>query len=88
MKVIGGSGTSELGHDIMNKIKATIFNIQKFSIHDGPGIRTLIFLKGCPLSCVWCSNPESQSEGKELIYIEERQWVALKRMENCFLPSM
>ncbi|MEA4922496.1 MAG: glycyl-radical enzyme activating protein [Eubacteriaceae bacterium] len=39
---------------------ATIFNIQKFSIHDGPGIRTTIFFKGCPLKCLWCANPESQ----------------------------
>lgn len=38
-----------------------IFNIQKFSIHDGPGIRTTVFFKGCPLKCPWCSNPESQS---------------------------
>jgi pyruvate formate lyase activating enzyme len=37
-----------------------IFNIQRFSIHDGPGIRTTVFLKGCPLRCPWCSNPESQ----------------------------
>ena len=35
-----------------------VFNIQKFSIHDGPGIRTMVFLKGCPLRCQWCSNPE------------------------------
>ncbi|WP_427814865.1 glycyl-radical enzyme activating protein (plasmid) [Enterococcus sp. 22-H-5-01] len=40
---------------------ACIFNIQKFSIHDGPGIRTVVFFKGCPLKCYWCSNPESQS---------------------------
>jgi len=40
--------------------KAFIFNIQKFSIHDGQGIRTVIFLKGCPLRCLWCANPESQ----------------------------
>ena len=40
-------------------IKGVIFNIQKFSIHDGPGIRTTVFLKGCPLQCKWCSNPES-----------------------------
>ena len=40
--------------------KALIFNMQKFSIHDGPGIRTTIFFKGCPLKCLWCSNPESQ----------------------------
>lgn len=42
-------------------MKATIFNIQKFSLHDGPGIRTVVFFKGCPLRCRWCSNPESQS---------------------------
>ena len=39
----------------------TIFDIKRFSMHDGPGIRTTVFLKGCPLSCVWCHNPESQS---------------------------
>lgn len=43
-----------------------IFNTQKFSIHDGSGIRTLIFMKGCPLRCVWCSNPESQSMEPEI----------------------
>lgn len=38
-----------------------IFNIQRFSIHDGPGIRTIVFFKGCPMRCAWCCNPESQS---------------------------
>jgi pyruvate formate lyase activating enzyme len=38
---------------------ATVFNIQRFSLHDGPGIRTTVFLKGCPLTCLWCHNPES-----------------------------
>ncbi len=38
----------------------TVFNIQSYSLHDGPGIRTIVFLKGCPLRCIWCSNPESQ----------------------------
>lgn len=42
-----------------------IFNVQKFSIHDGPGIRTTIFFKGCPLHCPWCHNPESQSFAAE-----------------------
>ena len=37
-----------------------IFNIQKFSVNDGPGIRTTVFIKGCPLRCRWCANPESQ----------------------------
>lgn len=42
-------------------VRGRIFNIQRFSIHDGPGIRTIVFLKGCPLRCRWCCNPESQS---------------------------
>ena len=42
-------------------VKGRIFNIQRFSVHDGPGIRTIVFLKGCPLRCRWCCNPESQS---------------------------
>lgn len=42
-------------------VQGIVFNIQKFSVHDGVGIRTLVFLKGCPLRCRWCSNPESQN---------------------------
>lgn len=45
-----------------------VFNIQRYSLHDGPGIRTLVFLKGCPLRCGWCSNPESQGVDPELAY--------------------
>lgn len=45
--------------DFMN-VKGRIFDIQRFSVHDGPGIRTIVFLKGCPLRCRWCCNPESQ----------------------------
>ena len=47
--------------------KGLIFNIQKFSVHDGPGIRTTVFLKGCPLRCLWCSNPESQDFSPSLM---------------------
>ena len=46
--------------DILS-VKGRIFDIQKFSVHDGPGIRTIVFLKGCYLRCRWCCNPESQS---------------------------
>jgi pyruvate formate lyase activating enzyme len=44
-----------------------IFDIQRYAVHDGPGIRTLVFMKGCPLRCAWCCNPESQQAGPELI---------------------
>ncbi len=44
----------------MSDVTGRIFNIQRFSIHDGPGIRTIVFFKGCPLRCAWCCNPESQ----------------------------
>lgn len=49
-----------------------VFNIQKYSVQDGPGIRTTVFLKGCPLCCEWCHNPESQSARSEVIFIESR----------------
>ena len=49
-----------------------IFNIQKYSIHDGDGIRTTVFFKGCPLSCAWCHNPESQCYPNEFMYYIER----------------
>jgi len=49
-----------------------IFDIQRFSTHDGPGIRTVVFFKGCPLSCAWCKNPESQSFTPELLYTRSR----------------
>lgn len=52
--------------------KGCIFNIQRFSIHDGPGIRTTVFFKGCPLRCWWCSNPESQVAVPELLYSESK----------------
>ncbi len=57
-------------HIRKNKIrnfKGCVFNIQKFSIHDGPGIRTTVFMKGCPLRCWWCSNPESIHPKPEII---------------------
>jgi len=49
-------------------VKGTIYSIQRYSVHDGPGIRTIIFLKGCPLRCKWCSNPEGLCPEKDLIY--------------------
>ena len=53
-------------------MKALIFDIQKFSLNDGPGIRTVIFFKGCSLRCKWCSNPESQSTRTEILWNKEK----------------
>lgn len=53
-------------------IEGRIFDIQKYSIHDGPGIRTIVFLKGCPLRCKWCCNPESQSREIQTMHMGDR----------------
>lgn len=49
-------------------MKTLILNIQKFSLNDGPGIRTIVFFKGCPLRCKWCANPESQSSRMQILW--------------------
>jgi len=54
-----------------NAITGSVFNIERYSVHDGPGIRTLVFLKGCPLSCLWCCNPESQKAIPEVLLFPE-----------------
>jgi pyruvate formate lyase activating enzyme len=58
----------EEGGKILGEVYGCITNIQKYSVHDGPGIRDLIFMKGCPLKCIWCSNPETQSLNHQLAY--------------------
>ncbi|MDR3254204.1 MAG: glycyl-radical enzyme activating protein [Synergistaceae bacterium] len=51
---------------------AIVFNVQRYSLHDGPGIRTVVFFKGCPLRCRWCCNPESQRPEREVSYLSEK----------------
>lgn len=55
-----------------NIMNGLIFNIQKFCVNDGPGIRTTVFLKGCPLRCLWCHNPESQAKEKEIMFYADK----------------
>lgn len=73
----------------MQSNKGLIYDVQRYSLHDGPGIRTIIFLKGCPLRCPWCANPESQSckvekmgdeEVGRLITVEEAMEVVKRDM--------
>jgi pyruvate formate lyase activating enzyme len=61
----------------------TIFDLRKYSINDGPGIRTTVFLSGCPLSCLWCHNPESQSLTPELLYRASRCLACGACIETC-----
>lgn len=67
----------------MDDLAACIFNIQKYSIHDGPGIRTVVFFKGCPLQCLWCSNPESQYTKPQPAWDESKCQKCLKCVTNC-----
>ncbi|MEG1610421.1 MAG: glycyl-radical enzyme activating protein [Bilophila sp.] len=64
------------------KVTGTVFNIQKYSVHDGPGIRTIVFTKGCPLACQWCSNPESQSTKPQVAYNEGR-CIGVDKCGHC-----
>lgn len=61
------------------RVKGNIFNIQKFSLHDGSGIRTTVFFKGCPLSCKWCSNPESQALNRQILWDDK----SCNRCKKC-----
>ncbi len=63
--------------------KGTIFNIQKFSTNDGPGVRTTVFFKGCPLHCRWCANPESQSAAVQILYDQDRCMQCAACVRTC-----
>jgi pyruvate formate lyase activating enzyme len=64
-------------------VKGLVFNIQRFCLHDGPGVRTVVFLKGCPLRCAWCHNPESQSPRPELLFDELKCIGCLRCIKTC-----
>ena len=63
---------------------ALVTDIQRFSLHDGPGIRTTVFLKGCPLRCAWCHNPECISFEKETLFYPEKCIGCGKCAEGCY----
>lgn len=67
----------------MSELTATIFNIQKFSTEDGPGIRTTVFFKGCPMRCPWCHNPESQRFEPEVVWHGGRCLADHGCIETC-----
>ena len=67
---------------------ASIMEIERFAIHDGPGIRTTVFLQGCPLRCPWCANPESQIIGAHLMYQEQKCVHCLRCLNSCPIQAI
>ena len=67
----------------MNTINGIMFKIQRFSIHDGPGIRTAVFLKGCPLRCWWCHTPEGQDESSRIYHRADRCIICGRCVALC-----
>lgn len=65
------------------EVKGTVFDIERFSVFDGQGIRTVVFLKGCPLNCEWCSNPESKSHKPQIGFFEEKCSFCLQCVSVC-----
>ena len=65
------------------KIKGFIYDIQRFAIHDGPGIRTLIYMKGCPLKCLCCSSPQTQKPSQEILHVELKCKKCGRCVEAC-----
>jgi len=63
--------------------RAMIFDIERHALHDGPGIRTLVFLKGCNIQCKWCSNPEGQNMTKDLMLYRDKCTMCLKCADTC-----
>ena len=67
---------------------ARIMEIERFAIHDGPGLRTTIFLQGCPLRCPWCANPESQTISDKLLYNTTKCVLCGTCIKNCPTQSI
>ena len=77
----------------MSDRTATVFEIREFTLHDGPGARVTVFLKGCPLDCVWCHNPEGKSPAPQLmikksVYREKFTTYRTPRSEQSLNTSL
>ena len=77
------SSTVALDAEASVTLTAPIFEIQRFSLHDGPGIRSLVFFKGCALHCPWCQNPESQAPGPVIAFYRDRCTESFECEKSC-----
>ncbi len=68
-------------------MKGTVFDIKEMAVHDGPGIRTTVFLKGCPMRCIWCHNPEGLSQAPQLMFRSNACTGCRKCYEPCSHPE-
>lgn len=68
-------------------LKGLLFKYQRHSLHDGPGIRTLVFLKGCPMRCLWCFNPESHNFSEEVVHYPEKCLGCNLCLKACPIPG-
>jgi pyruvate formate lyase activating enzyme len=84
------SNPKVINQDNAPAARGLVVDIDHFAIHDGPGIRTAVFLKGCPLHCIWCHSPETQSFSPELLYLRPKVqcvWFMLEYMPaGCYFP--
>jgi len=85
-KSLSKAKNSSVGEEFPS-LRGIVFNIQRYSIQDGPGIRTTVFLKGCPLHCLWCHNPEGQSPKPEIIWWEKRCLGCRECVKACPLNT-
>jgi pyruvate formate lyase activating enzyme len=72
-----------MGEDNQRPVRGWIWDVKRYALHDGPGVRTTVFFKGCPLRCLWCCNPESQSYEPELSWLGENCLGCNRCLEIC-----
>ncbi len=65
-----------------------VYDLQRFAIHDGPGIRTLVYMKGCPIRCIWCSSPQTQKTSPEILHVESNCQKCGRCVEECPIDAI
>jgi len=72
----------------LEEVKGLVYDLQRFAVHDGPGIRTLVYMKGCPIRCPWCSSPQTQKASFEILHVELNCKKCGRCVEVCPLQAI